>query len=83
MTDNRRNPDGNASCIIYVPISRLIFLVLFSRLLFEKCFFATFFAGKGGEEGRTLSSQLGVRGFLFLSSEAVFFWLFGEIGAQD
>jgi hypothetical protein len=34
-------------------------------LLFEKCFFATFLAGKGGEEGRTLSSQLGVRGFSF------------------
>jgi hypothetical protein len=42
-------------------------------LLFEKCFFATILAGKGGEEGRTLSSQLGVRGFLFLSSEAIFF----------
>jgi len=45
--------------------------------------FRNILPGREKRRGELSLPSSGVRGFLFLSSEAVFFWLFGEIGAQD
>jgi hypothetical protein len=50
---------------------------------FSKCFFKPFFAGKGEEEGELSLPSRGVRGLLFVPSEAVFGWLVGESDAQE
>ena len=46
-------------------------------------FFKTCLLGREERRGELSLPSFGIRGLLFLSSEAVFTWLVGESGAQD